>query len=119
MMTNPYSKRKGYGQVDASLGHICLHVQPIHLYIQNSQQESINPFVSMQTTTGRLPNDLEGKVEEIHDNLCDGETPLKSMHLSPFVPSIIFGRMPKSLKIFLRPPSRTLEKTRHFFFFLV
>ncbi len=38
------------------------------------------------------------------------------MFLSPFVPSVIFGRIPKSLKMVPRPPQRTLVKTLPFFF---
>ncbi len=44
------------------------------------------------------------------------QTPLKSMHISPFVTSVIFGRISKSLKIVPRPPPRALEKTPLFLF---
>ncbi len=43
------------------------------------------------------------------------QTPLKSMHLSSFVTSIIFRRIPKSLKMVLRLPPLALEKTPLFF----
>ncbi len=45
------------------------------------------------------------------------QNPLKSMHLSPFVPSVIFGRIPKSQKMVPRPTPCTLEKTTFFFNF--
>ncbi len=44
------------------------------------------------------------------------QTPLKSVHLSPFVPSVIFGMIPKSLKMVLRPPPSALVKTPLFLF---
>jgi predicted NAD-dependent protein-ADP-ribosyltransferase YbiA (DUF1768 family) len=36
-----------------------------------SQQDSINSFVSLQTKTSGFLKDLEGKVEDIHNNVCD------------------------------------------------
>ncbi len=42
------------------------------------------------------------------------QTPLKSMHLSSFDPSVIFGKIPKCQKMVPRPPPCTLEKTTFF-----
>ncbi len=39
------------------------------------------------------------------------------MHISPFVPSVASGRIPKSLKMTPWPPHRALEKTQLFFLF--
>ncbi len=45
------------------------------------------------------------------------QTPQKSMHLSPFKSSVIFRRIPKSLKMVLWPPPSALMKTPHFLFY--
>ncbi len=46
------------------------------------------------------------------------QTPLKSMHLSPFVPSVIFGTIPKSMKTVPWTP-HTLMKMSFFSCFFV
>ncbi len=46
------------------------------------------------------------------------QTPLKSKQLSLFVPPVIFGRIPKSLKMVRRSPPR-LMKTGFFFFLIL
>ncbi len=76
------------------------HLESFHILKVISLRKSYN-------VSGSLTTFVEWKVCQI---------PLKSMHLSPFVKSVIFRKIPKIMKMARRPPQRALVKTPLFFF---